>query len=178
MAAKIAELAGRYGVVFFLGVVFAVAAFLAINAISRPLATSTFCGTACHELEPAYKGYLESPHNLNSQGLKADCVDCHLPPKEQFFRNLFEKARTGSVELWRHYFGPQYERDKIIARVKAGMKNTTCLYCHKDLLASPSSRAVYYMHKGSLAAPGDPWGKCTACHTAHARKQNRLAEPP
>jgi nitrate/TMAO reductase-like tetraheme cytochrome c subunit len=175
---KIMAVAKRHGLAFVVGLAFAIAAFLSINAISAPLSTSKFCGTACHEMDIAYKGWAESPHNLNIQGLRSECVDCHLPPKEQYFRHLFEKARTGGKDVWLHYLGPQYDKAKVEARVKANMKNETCLYCHKDLLASPSSKAVYYMHKGSLQEPNDVWGKCLACHKIHAKKTGSvLAEP-
>jgi nitrate/TMAO reductase-like tetraheme cytochrome c subunit len=174
---KVKDVTKRHAFAFVLGFAFALAAYLSIGALEGPFATSTFCGTACHELKPAYDSWLESPHNVNVQGLKAECVECHLPPQEQFIYNLYEKGRTGSVEVWRHFMGPEYDRPTITSRVKAGMSNDTCLRCHKDLLAQPSSRAVMYMHKGALASPNDPYGKCVVCHTVHARKtESRLAE--
>jgi nitrate/TMAO reductase-like tetraheme cytochrome c subunit len=174
---KVRDVTKRHAVTFALGLVFAIAAYLSISAIEGPFSTSTFCGTACHELRPAYDGWLESPHNLNAQGLKAECVECHLPPQEQFIYNLYTKATTGGTEVWHHYMGPAYDRAKIIEHVKANMSNDTCLRCHKDLLAQPSSKAVMYMHKGALASPNDPYGKCVVCHTVHARKTtSRLAE--
>jgi nitrate/TMAO reductase-like tetraheme cytochrome c subunit len=175
---KFRDMIKRHIVAFVLGFAFALAAYLSIGALEGPFATSTFCGTACHELKPAYDTWLESPHNINSQGLKAECVECHLPPQDQFIYNLYEKARTGSVEVWRHYMGPAYDRQKIIDRVKAGMSNDTCLRCHKDLLVKPGSQAVMYMHKGALAHPDDPYGKCVACHTVHGPKTDRLTEEP
>jgi nitrate/TMAO reductase-like tetraheme cytochrome c subunit len=174
---KVRDVAKRHAITFVLGFAFAMAAYLSIGAIEAPLATSRFCGTACHELKPAYDSWLESPHNVNAQGLKAECVECHLPPREQFIYNLYAKATDGGREVWRHYMGPEYDRPKITARVKASMKNETCLQCHKDLLAKPSSKAVLYMHKGSLASPNDPYGRCVACHTVHQKKaESILAE--
>jgi nitrate/TMAO reductase-like tetraheme cytochrome c subunit len=170
MFTKAKDLAKRYGVAVAMGFAFALAAFLAINSIAAPFSTSEFCGTACHEMDPAYKGWQESPHSVNAQGLRSECVDCHLPPKEQYFANLFEKARTGGKDVWLHYLGPKYDQAKVTAHVKANMKNETCLYCHKNLLAAPSSKAVLYMHKGSLDNPDDVWGKCTACHKIHQKK--------
>jgi nitrate/TMAO reductase-like tetraheme cytochrome c subunit len=174
---KVRYWAKRYAVAFALGLAFAIAAYLSISAIEAPFARSTFCGTTCHELRPAYDSWLESPHNVNIQGLKAECVECHLPPQEEFLYNLYEKARTGSVEVWRHFMGPAYDRPVITERVKANMSNDTCLRCHKDLLSQPSSKAVMYMHKGALASPNDPYGRCVVCHTVHAKKtESRLAE--
>jgi len=178
MFRKAIGLAKRHGITFVVGFVCAVAAFLAINAISAPLSTSEFCGTACHEMEASYESWLESPHYTNIYGWHSECTDCHLPPKEQYFRHLFEKARTGGRDVWLHYFGPEYDRAAVTARVKANMENQTCLYCHKDLLVQPSSKAVKYMHKGSIQEPNDVWGKCIACHTSHAKKtESVLAEP-
>jgi nitrate/TMAO reductase-like tetraheme cytochrome c subunit len=167
----------RHAVAFVLGLAFAIAAYLSISALEGPFAKTTFCGTACHELRPAYDTWLQSSHNLNAQGLKAECVECHLPPQEDFINNLYVKATKGGAEVWHHYMGPAYDREKIIQRVKAGMTNDTCLRCHKDLLAQPSSKAVMYMHRGALANPTDTYGKCVSCHTIHAPKApSRLAE--
>jgi nitrate/TMAO reductase-like tetraheme cytochrome c subunit len=178
VSSRTIAVAKRHGLAFALGLAFAIAAFLSINAISAPLSTSKFCGTACHEMDTAYKGWGQSPHNLNTHGMRSECVDCHLPPKDQYFRYMFEKAKTSGKDLWLHYLGPKYDLEKVEAHVKANMKNQTCLQCHKDLLAAPSSKAVYYMHKGSLQEPNDPWGKCLACHKIHAKKiESRLAEP-
>jgi nitrate/TMAO reductase-like tetraheme cytochrome c subunit len=167
----------RHALAFVLGFAFALAAYLSIGALEGPFAKSKFCGTACHELRPAYDTWLVSPHNVSTQGLKAECVECHLPPQEDFIRNLYAKATDGGREVWHHYVGTPYDRPKLIERVKAKMSNDTCLRCHKDLLAAPSSKAVLYMHKGALANPTDPYGKCVTCHTAHAKRgESRVEE--
>jgi len=177
MFKKTREKIRRHGAAFILGLAFAIAAFLAINAISAPLSTSKFCGTVCHEMQPAYDTWLECPHYTNIYGWRSECIDCHLPPKDQFFRHLYEKTRTGVRDLWLHYLGPEYDREKVTQRVKDGWRNETCIRCHKDLLVKPSSKAVKYMHKGSLENPEDVWGKCLACHTVHAKKtESILAE--
>jgi nitrate/TMAO reductase-like tetraheme cytochrome c subunit len=175
--ARLKDVMKRHAIVFILGFVFAIAAYLSISALEGPFARSTFCGTACHELQPAYDAWLESPHNINTQGLKAECVECHLPPQEDFIHNLYAKATDGGREVWFHYTGKPYDRPAVIERVKAKMSNDTCLRCHKDLLVQPSTKAVMYMHKGSLANPTDPYGKCITCHTVHAKKgPSRVAE--
>ena len=70
------------------GFVFAVVCFLLIETAMKPLSSSEYCGTACHEMQTAYDSWKLSGHSVNEKGLKAGCVDCHLPPHHEYFRHI------------------------------------------------------------------------------------------
>jgi hypothetical protein len=64
--------------------------------------SNEFC-VSCHELDYAYKGWEQSTHVNNPEGVVADCVDCHVPP--QLLDLTFSKVDSLN-ELYSHWFKP------------------------------------------------------------------------
>ena len=48
---------------FIAGLVFALLCFIGINAAMEPVSKSTYCGTACHEMNISYQ--TSSPYSLS-----------------------------------------------------------------------------------------------------------------
>jgi nitrate/TMAO reductase-like tetraheme cytochrome c subunit len=147
------------------GFVFAVACFLLINIAMEPLSTSEYCGTACHEMQTAYDSWKLSGHAANEKGLETGCIDCHLISEDHYFRRLAAKGIAGAKDTYMHYFGPDYEVEKIRTKVLEEFGNERCIRCHKDLLAKPDSEMAKDAHKESLN-PSDPEEafRCVDCH--------------
>ncbi len=162
----------RYGLSFAAGLAFAIILFIAVNAAGKPLSRSEYCGTTCHEMDGAYKSWQASVHGANKKGLRAECIDCHLPPKDRYFSHMTAKALAGGKDLIKHFFGGEYDADATSQKVIEHLSNKRCQHCHVDLLAMPANDMVKEAHAEVLETSGRPEEiKCTECHedAAHDR---------
>ena len=64
-----------------------------------------FC-VVCHEMDPMVIAYSNDVHSGKGKtGVKAQCVDCHLPHDGNIINYIYAKARNGVVEGYIHFFG-------------------------------------------------------------------------
>ncbi|MHC4456094.1 MAG: cytochrome c3 family protein [Planctomycetota bacterium] len=154
----------KWALTFFAGFVFALLCFVVLNAAMEPVSKSEYCGTKCHEMDTAYQSWKLSIHGANERGLRVECIDCHLPSKDKYFTHLVAKAYTGGKDMYKHYFGGEYDIEKIREEVLAHMSNDRCLGCHVDLLTKPSSEDVREAHVESLSSPEVLENRCIECH--------------
>ena len=160
---------------FLGGFAFAILCFVSLNAAMVPVSRSEYCGGKCHEMNTAYRTWELSPHGANAAGIRTECVDCHLPPKEEYFTHTAAKAYAGAKDIYKHYFGGEYDLEKSRKKVLDHMSNETCLHCHDSLLAKPGTSAARIAHVASLAEPDAPENRCLQCHEdAGHQRQNRL----
>lgn len=163
---------------FLVGILFAILCFIGLNAAMVPVSKSEYCGSKCHEMNAAYLSWELSPHGANAHGVRVECVDCHLPPKEHFFAHIAAKARDGAKDTYKHYFGGQYDLEKIRRKVLSHMPNQRCLYCHDHLLDKPNSSAARVAHAAVLTEPGAPENRCVECHQdAGHQRHSKLFSP-
>jgi cytochrome c nitrite reductase small subunit len=163
---------------FITGIAFAVLCFIALNAAMVPVSTSEYCGSKCHEMNTAYLSWEFSPHGANAHGVRVECVDCHLPPKDQYFAHIAAKARDGAEDIYKHYFGGEYDAEKMRQRALSRLSNQRCLYCHDHLLDKPGSSAARIAHMAALAEPGAPENRCVQCHQdAGHERHSKLFSP-
>lgn len=124
-----------------------------------------FC-SQCHTMEPMTKSYLSDIHGGNNdKGLKAKCVDCHLP-HHSLMGYLVEKAKTGTHDVWAEL---TYDKSKIDwhgkeKHAKDFVYDSGCLHCHSNLknatMGNPKSfiaHKAYFLNKNK---------KCVECHTS------------
>ena len=163
----------RKAPVFFLGIAFAVACFIAINLAMKPVSSPQYCGSSCHEMQTAYQTWKLSEHGANRYGISVDCSDCHLPSKDKYFTRLIAKVYTGAKDTYRHHFGDEYNVEEIRQKVIATMPNERCMKCHNDLLGKPGSSAARLVHQEVLNEPDESQTKCIDCHedVAHQRQK-------
>jgi formylglycine-generating enzyme len=163
---------------FSLGIIFAVGAFLGINFAMSKVSAAEYCGSACHEMKEPYNTWELSPHGLNRLGVRVECADCHLPSKDNYFHYTFAKAYTGIKDMAVHYFGPEYDAEKIRKKVRDNFSNEPCLRCHQDLLVSPTSFDAMGAHQGLIDRPDAPENQCIHCHpnVGHER-DSKLHKP-
>ncbi len=149
---------------FTAGFVFAVVCFIAFNAAMVPVSKSEYCGGKCHEMNNAYLTWELSPHGANSHGIRVECIDCHLPPKERYFAHIADKAYQGAKDVYKHYCVGNYNIEEMQKRVLDRLTNQRCLHCHDVLLEKPSSLAARTAHTAALAEPDAPESRCVQCH--------------
>jgi nitrate/TMAO reductase-like tetraheme cytochrome c subunit len=165
LASRILEVFKKRALTFSVGFGFALLCFVTLNAAMEPVSTSTYCGTTCHEEEEAYRSWQQTTHSVNENGLRAECIDCHLPSKDKYFTHILAKAYAGGRAFYGHYFGNGYNEEKNREEVLRNISNEPCLRCHVDLLAKPSSDEAKEAHTVTLK-PSDPseQTKCIDCH--------------
>lgn len=155
----------RRALTFLTGLVFTLLCFVAINAAMKPVSKSEYCGTKCHEMDTAYQSWKLSVHGANEKGLRAECIDCHLPSKDKYFTHIVAKVYAGGKDMYKHHFGGEYDGEKVREEVLAHISNRRCLGCHVDLLAKPGSEMAKEAHMETLN-PSDvsEETKCIECH--------------
>jgi cytochrome c-type protein NapC/trimethylamine-N-oxide reductase cytochrome c-type subunit TorC len=163
---------------FLAGIAFAVLCFVVLNAAMAPVSTSRYCGGKCHEMNAAYLSWELSAHGANAHGIRVECIDCHLPPKEHYFSHITMKAYEGAKDVYMHYFGDPYDleksRDKVLSRLPSGR----CLHCHDRLLDKPGDSAARIAHTAALAQPDAAENRCVRCHEdAGHQRQKKLFQP-
>lgn len=149
---------------FVLGLIFAVLAFLGINAIMEPFSTSEYCGSNCHEMNISYQTWELSPHGANALGYQVECIDCHLPSKDHFFTHITAKGYAGAKDMYKHHFGPEYDREKIRQQVVDHISNDRCTGCHDKLLKKAGSSAARKAHTAVINDPDAEENRCVKCH--------------
>lgn len=155
----------KYLFIFLAGTVFAIACFLLINLATEPFSKSQYCGS-CHEMESVYKAWKTSIHYSNPSGTVTQCIDCHLPAKDNFFVFNSAKAYYGAKDIYKHYFGPAYDIKQQRLKVLKKMSNQRCLNCHASLMSKPISPvASRIAHQQYFNQPADPnVQSCMSCH--------------
>jgi cytochrome c-type protein NapC/trimethylamine-N-oxide reductase cytochrome c-type subunit TorC len=149
---------------FLAGFIFAVLCFISLNAAMVPFSKSDYCGSRCHEMNTAYLTWELSTHGANSAGVRVECIDCHLPAKDRYFAHMAAKAYEGARDMYHHYFGGEYDLEKIRLRILENLPNKRCLNCHDDLLAKPVDSAARTAHTAVLARPRASENRCLECH--------------
>lgn len=176
---RIFEIFKKHVVTFFAGFVFALLCFVTINAAMEPISRSKFCGSNCHEMHDALKSWEMSVHGGNTKGLRAECIDCHLPQKDSYFRHLVTKSYAGGKHLFQHYvgvlFGIKNHSEKPLvsdADRTERVKNEICTRCHSGLLNKPSNDTIREAHMAALeSSDNSEQTRCVECHEDAGHQQ-------
>jgi len=115
--------------------------------------TKTFCGQ-CHSMKHEAATFEVSSHR------ELDCVECHLP-HDNTAHYLFEKGRTGMVDMYHEIMRDYPERIKLDADARK-MVSENCLRCHESTMSYVDS------------APGEDQNNCLKCHSRIAHGSNHL----
>ena len=139
-----------------------------------------FC-VVCHEMDPMVIAYSNDVHSGKGKtGVKAQCVDCHLPHDGNIINYIYAKARNGVVEGYIHFFGDvdsidwhenRKNKDKFVF-------DDGCLHCHENTLNNNlmSAQAVkMHAHYQKLLDTPDKIS-CASCHVevGHSGLNNML----
>ena len=160
------------------GFIIAIVSLFAFDAAMKPVSKSEYCGWKCHEMNSAYQSWELSVHGSNPHGLQAQCIDCHLPPKDEHIRHFAQKAHDGIKDFFIHHFGGEYDQDATRRKVIEKMPDKRCLNCHSNLLSKPGSSAARMAHTTAINDPSLPAARCISCHESagHQRHSNLFSE--
>ncbi len=132
---------------FFLGI----AGLSVFGTTMAYTSTEPFCATSCHEManNPNLE-YMGSSHDTNRTGVRATCVDCHVPhaPVPLYI------AKMGALnDLWGHHVTGvvntkekfEAQRGRMAQRVWTYMKGNDsreCRHCHNPANMDPDRQSA------------------------------------
>lgn len=113
-----------------------IALMLGIDYTAGKTSTNDYCAS-CHVHPDADRNWKQSSHFLNSSGTMADCAECHLPPKDNYFRHMGAKARTGMKDVMSYLFKDtekiDWDSKRELEYASGIVYNESCLKCHHNL---------------------------------------------
>src|SRR5678816_3188529 len=147
--------------------------------------TDQFCGTTCHSHEKfVYPEHQQTAHYNNRTGVRAMCVDCHVP--HSYPAKLIVKTEKGIADLIAEMRGTistqekfDRERWRLANNVWDEMRENNsrnCRTCHDPTAmdnAKQSENAVK-QHKKSAAGKAT----CIDCHSGVAHKEPEEPKAP
>lgn len=145
------------------------------SAVLLATGTEKFCATSCHEMENnVYAEYKGTIHDVNPSGVRATCVDCHVPRtgiplyfrKINAARDLWGHFVSGSINTREKFEGKRYE---MAVRVWTYMKKSDsreCKACH-NMDKTESSEKAQVRHAKAKAENM----ACIDCHYAIAHTE-------
>ena len=132
---RICKAVKKRALAFLARFAFALLCFVALNAGMVLTPKSEYCGSRCHEMNTAYLTWELSSHGTNTRGIRIEYIDCHLPAKDKYFAHITAKAYEGAKDIYKHYFGGEYDSGKIRQKVLDHISNQRCLHCQDNFLA-------------------------------------------
>lgn len=147
--------------------------------------TDAFCGTTCHSHQKfVYPEHQASAHYANRSGVRAMCVDCHVP--HSYPAKIFYKARVGITDAYAELRGviatqEKFDRERwrmanIVWDEMRANNSANCRGCHDDAAwdHKRQSEDAVKQHRKFLAGKAT----CIDCHTGVAHKEPEAPKEP
>jgi cytochrome c-type protein NapC len=147
--------------------------------------TDEFCGTTCHSHSKfVYPEHKLSAHYTNRTGVRAMCVQCHVP--HDYPAKLIYKARAGitdAIAEARGTISTQEKFDKerwrlanIVWEEMRENNSANCRTCHNPaaMASDKQSEDAQKQHKKFAAGKAT----CIDCHTGVAHKEPEEPKAP
>ena len=140
--------------------------FISYEAIEKT-SNAEFC-VKCHEMAPMRASFDQDIHGGEGRsGIRAKCVDCHLP-QDSLVNYIFTKAVTGGSELVTHFVGDVEGIDWQKYRENRAhfVYDNACKRCHTNYDSNKKfSKKAIVMHKHYNSLKGTPKELgCASCH--------------
>ena len=140
--------------------------------------TDEFCGGACHSHASfVFPEHKLSGHYANRTGVRAMCVDCHVP--HGYPEKLFYKARAGAVDLLAEMRGTistqeKFERERwrmanIVWDEMKANNSANCRTCHDPAAWDEKKQSEDTLKAHKKFSSGK--ATCIECHTGVAHKE-------
>jgi len=132
-----------------LGIITGMILSLSLYQTSVYFSTNDSCAI-CHVHPHATESWLLSSHVNNASGVKVNCIDCHLPPKNQTWNHYSAKVKLGMHDLWGYLTKDSADFDwdskSQIENAVRFVPNQSCTECHANLLPQGISDAGITAH--------------------------------
>jgi sulfatase modifying factor 1 len=162
---------------FIAGGLSAVLFFALFNKTIHYTSTDKFCAT-CHVHPHADATWKLSTHHNTRSGVSVNCVDCHLPPKEQNFQFITRKAYHGFHDFYVYLVKDSADIDwtekRSIDAAKRFVYEDGCKKCHINMFPSTLNVLGGEAHLKYLRNPEN--STCLQCHlnVGHYRGKSGL----
>jgi len=156
----------RAWLIFFVGAILGIVVMLFGNKAMHHFGTDEYCAS-CHVHPHAFDSWKRSSHVNNKSGVKIHCIECHLPPKGNFY-HFREKARTGLKDLWAYWTKDSadfnWEAKKQLEHAVNIVYNESCKNCHFNLFPIGLSNEGGTAHLYYEANEKKLNLQCISCH--------------
>ena len=133
----------------FLGLALGLLFALSLYQTSVYFSTNESC-MMCHVHPHAEETWKQSKHMVNRSGTKVNCVDCHLPPKNQTWNHYAAKMKLGAKDLWGYVFKDSadynWELKSELEHAVKFIPNESCKECHYNLFPEGMSETAMIPH--------------------------------
>lgn len=115
---------------------------IGIGLVAAVYQTSVYFSTnescmMCHVHPHAEDSWKLSKHVNNASGVMTNCVDCHLPPKENTWDHYTAKAALGLRDVWGYITKDSadfdWEQKSELEHAVKYIPNESCVKCHQNL---------------------------------------------
>jgi sulfatase modifying factor 1 len=167
----------KHYLMFIAGGLSAVLFFALFNKTIHYTSTDKFCAT-CHVHPHADATWKLSTHHNTRSGVSVNCVDCHLPPKEQNFQFIARKAYHGFHDFYVYLVKDSADIDwtekRSIDAAKRFVYEDGCKKCHINMFPSTLNVLGGEAHLKYLRNPEN--STCLQCHlnVGHYRGKSGL----
>jgi formylglycine-generating enzyme required for sulfatase activity/nitrate/TMAO reductase-like tetraheme cytochrome c subunit len=126
----------RKGFYVLIGFLVGVVVIASLYQTSVYFSTNESC-TICHVHPHATDSWKLSTHVNNGSGVMTNCVDCHLPPKENTWKHYTAKAALGLRDVWGYLTKDSadfdWDRKSELEYAVKYIPNESCVKCHQNL---------------------------------------------
>jgi len=155
-----------FWLIFIVGIILGMIVVLYGNRVMYRTGTDEYCAS-CHVHPHSIDSWKRSSHYNNRSGVRVHCIDCHLPPKGNFY-HFKEKARTGFKDLWSYWTKDSadfnWEAKRQLEHAVKIVYNESCKHCHINLfprgLSDDGGRAHLYYEANEKKLNL----QCISCH--------------
>lgn len=134
---------------FLLGILLGITIICCLFQTSVYFSTNESCAK-CHVHPHVEDSWKMSKHMNNSSGTKVNCIDCHLPPKNQTWNHYTAKAKLGAKDLWAYMTKDSADFDwDAKSELEYAVKfvpNESCKECHYNLFPEGVSDDAIIAH--------------------------------
>ena len=128
---------GKYWIIGLIGLLVGVFVMAMFDSTMNKTSTNDYC-MSCHIHVQADADWKKSPHYNSHSGVKTDCSECHLPPKEDgLLRHYAAKGKMGAKDIWAKWTkDPEtidWESKRSLDNARKIVYNSSCEKCHVNL---------------------------------------------
>lgn len=119
-----------------IGILIGIVFVAAIYQTSVYFSTNESC-MMCHVHPHAEENWMLSKHVNNSSGVMVNCVDCHLPPKDDTWAHYTAKLSLGVRDVWGFITKDpdeiDWDKKSELEHAVKYIPNESCVKCHYNL---------------------------------------------
>jgi len=135
--------------IFLSGVVVGVVLFISAYQVSVYFSTNESC-MMCHMHPHAENTWKQGFHVNSKSGVMVNCVDCHLPPKNQTLNHYSAKVKLGVKDLWGYIVKDSasinWDLKSELQQAVKFIPNASCKECHANLFPAGISDDAIISH--------------------------------